>query len=181
MNLLSTFRGFSGNIFALALALTTTSVGHTQVLEEITVTAQKREQSLSDVGISITAFSGDQLKQLGMTSTTQLSMHTPGMLVTDYGSGTTTAFTIRGSSQLDFADHQEAPVAVYIDGAYNSYLGGVGFNFFDLDRVEVLRGPQGTLFGRNATGGLVHVISARPVQKNEGYLEGLQPCQGQKS
>lgn len=142
-----------------------------QILEEVTVTAQKREQNLSDVGISITAFTGDQLRQLGMTNTTDLGMHTPGMLVTTYGSGTTTAFNIRGSSQLDFADHQEAPVAVYIDGTYNSYLGGVGFNFFDLDRVEVLRGPQGTLFGRNATGGLVHLISAKPTFENEGYVE----------
>jgi iron complex outermembrane receptor protein len=142
-----------------------------QVLEEIIVTAQKREQDISDVGISITAFSGEQLQQLGMTNTRDIDMHTPGLMVTDYGSGTTTAFTIRGSSQLDFADHQEPPVAVYLDGAYNSYLGGVGFNFFDLERIEVLRGPQGTLFGRNATGGLVHVISARPTQEKEGHFE----------
>jgi len=142
-----------------------------QVLEEIVVTAQKREQDISDVGISITAFSGEQLQQLGMTNTRDLDMHTPGLMVTDYGSGTTTAFTIRGSSQLDFADHQEPPVAVYLDGAYNSYLGGVGFNFFDLERIEVLRGPQGTLFGRNATGGLVHIISAKPTREKEGYFE----------
>ncbi len=147
------------------------ALSYAQVLEEIIVTAQKREQDISDVGISITAFSGKQLQQLGMTNTRDIDMHTPGLMVTDYGSGTTTAFTIRGSSQLDFADHQEPPVAVYLDGAYNSYLGGVGFNFFDLERIEVLRGPQGTLFGRNATGGLVHVISARPSQEKEGYFE----------
>jgi len=156
---------------ALMLVIIGIPAGHAAVLEEIVVTAQKREQSVADVGISITAFSGDQLKELGMTSTAQLGMHTPGMLVTDYGGGTTTAFTIRGSSQLDFADHQEAPVAVYLDGAYNSYLGGVGFNLFDLERIEVLRGPQGTLFGRNATGGVVHVISARPTQEKDGYAE----------
>ena len=164
--------GFLGPVCAIAATLMFSSgPSYGQVLEEITVTAQKREQNLSDVGISITAFTGDQLKQLGMTNTTDLGMHTPGMLVTSYGSGTTTAFNIRGSSQLDFGDHQEAPVAVYMDGVYNSYLGGVGFNFFDIERVEVLRGPQGTLFGRNATGGLVHLISARPTFENEGYLE----------
>lgn len=144
---------------------------HAQVLEEIVVTAQKREQDISDVGISITAFSGEQLQQLGMTNTRDIDMHTPGLMVTDYGGGTTTAFTIRGSSQLDFGDHQEPPVAVYTDGVYNSYLGGVGFNFFDLERIEVLRGPQGTLFGRNATGGLVHVISAKPTEEREGHFE----------
>ena len=117
-----------------------------QVLEEVVVTAQKREQSLQDVGISITAYSGKQLKQLGITSTLQLDDMVPGLLVTDFGSGTTTQFTIRGSAQLDFADHQEPPVAVYSDGIYNSYMGGVAFSFFDIDRIEVLRGPQGTLF-----------------------------------
>lgn len=142
-----------------------------QVLEEITVTAQKREQDLSDVGISITALSGKQLKDLGLTNTAQLDDHVPGLMITDYGSGVTTQYTIRGSSQLDFADHHEPPVAVYMDGAYNSYVAGVGYHFFDVERVEVLRGPQGTLFGRNATGGLVHLISARPTREPEGYVE----------
>ena len=142
-----------------------------QVLEELVVTAQKREQALSDVGISITAFSGEQLKELGYSNTMQIDDQVPGLMVVDYGSRTTTVFNIRGSQQLDVADHQEPPVAVYIDGAYYSYLAGVGFNFFDLERIEVLRGPQGTLFGRNATGGLVHIISAKPTRELEGYVE----------
>ena len=75
------------------------------VLEEVVVTAQKREQDLSDVGISITAMSGDQLRELGMTNSTQLDDMVPGLMVTDYGGGVTTQFTIRGSSQLDFSDH----------------------------------------------------------------------------
>ena len=155
----------------LILALAIPFQAQSQVLEEITVTAQKREQDLSDVGISITAMSGDQLKELGMNNTTQLDDMVPGLMVTDYGGGVTTQFTIRGSSQLDFSDHHEPPVAVYLDGAYNSYVAGVGFNFFDVERVEVLRGPQGTLFGRNATGGLVHLISKRPTQEKDGYIE----------
>ncbi len=145
--------------------------GSSQVLEEIVVTAQKREQALQDVGISVTAFSGDQLRELGMTNTQQLQEHVPGLLVTGFGGGATTVFTVRGSGQLDFGDQQESPVAVYIDGAYNSYIAGVGFNFFDLERVEVLRGSQGTLFGRNATGGLVHLITAKPTREFEGYGE----------
>jgi iron complex outermembrane receptor protein len=158
-----------------AIAVTLLWIGAGQasgaVLEEVVVTAQKREQNLSDVGISVTAFSGDQLRELGITSTQQLDAQVPGLMVTDYGGGTTTQFTIRGSAQLDFGDHQEPPVAVYSDGVYNSYLAGVGYSFFDLERIEVLRGPQGTLFGRNATGGLVHIISARPSQEASGYLE----------
>jgi len=142
-----------------------------QVLEEIVVTAQKREQLISDVGISVTAFTGKQLQALGITSTLDLDNQTPGLIVTGFGGGATTVFSIRGAGQLDFNDQQEAPVAVYVDGAYISWLSGVGFNFFDLERVEVLRGSQGTLFGRNATAGLVHVISAKPTDAPTGYVE----------
>jgi iron complex outermembrane recepter protein len=152
-----------------SLGLLAAQTVHAQALEEIVVTAQKREQRLQDVGISVTAFGKDQLKQLGLTSTLELGSQTPGLLVTDTNAGTTTAFTLRGSGQLDFGDHQEPPVAVYVDGAYNSFLGGVGFKFFDLERVEVLRGPQGTLFGRNATGGVVQLISNKPTEEFAGY------------
>jgi iron complex outermembrane receptor protein len=154
------------SVFTLILAFFATSI-NAQVLEEVVVTAQKREQQLQDVGISVTAFSGDQLRALGFNDTTQIDEQVPGLMVTDYGSGTTTIFT----SQLDFADIHEPPVAVYSDGGYNPFVAGVGFSFFDLDRIEVLRGPQGTLFGRNATGGVVHLISAGPTREFEGYGE----------
>ena len=164
--------GFLRNLLLTSVLLSFfSSIANSAVLEEIIVTAQKREQDLSDVGISITAFSGAQLKELGITSTQQLDDMVPGLMVTDFGSGTITQFTIRGSAQLDFADHQEPPVAVYSDGVYNSYMGGVGFSFYDVERIEVLRGPQGTLFGRNATGGLVHIITKKPTRENEGYVE----------
>lgn len=157
-------------LFLLPVLFSATSL-NAQVLEEIIVTAQKREQNLSDVGISVTAFTGEQMKALGISSTQGIDNQTPGLIVTDFGGGTTTVFTMRGSGQLDFNDQQEGPVAVYIDGAYNSYLAGVGFNFYDLERIEVLRGSQGTLFGRNATAGLVHIISAKPTDEPEGYIE----------
>ncbi len=156
----------------LAVAIGATSAqAQSVLLEEVVVTAQKREQDLQDVAISITAFSGDQLRELGFTATDAFDEQVPGLMVTSYGGGVTTIFNIRGSQQLDFADQQEPPVAVYMDGSYNSYLAGVGFNFFDLDRIEVLRGPQGTLFGRNATGGVVHLVSKKPTQELDGYVE----------
>ncbi len=154
-----------------AVAFTAITPAFAVVLEEVVVTAQKREQQLSDVGISVTAFSGKQMRELGVSTTQEIDNQTPGLIVTDFGSGATTVFTIRGAGQLDFNDQQEAPGAVYIDGAYNSYLAGVGFNFYDLERIEVLRGSQGTLFGRNATAGLVHIISAKPTDEFEGYVE----------
>ena len=141
------------------------------VLEEITVTAQKREQTIQDVGISVTAFTGDQLKKLGIVETRDLVAHAPGVMATGFGRVATTTFNIRGSGQNDFADQHESPVAVYVDGAYRSAMGSVGFSMFDVERAEILRGPQGNLYGRNATGGLVHIISRRPTRDFEAYAD----------
>lgn len=138
--------------------------------DEIIVTANRREQKLSDVDISITAFSGEQLKDLGVTSSMDIDKQPPGLIATGYA-GSITVFNIRGSGQLDFNDQQEAPVAAYVDDAYVSFLSGVGFSFFDLDHVEVLRGAQGTLFGRNATAGVVHFVSRKPTDMLNGYAE----------
>jgi len=148
-----------------------TPIAAAGLIEEIVVTAQKREQGIQEVGIAITAFSGDQMRELGLTDPDKLDMHVPGLMITGLPSTATSVYTLRGSTQLDFADHHEPPVAVYVDGAYNSFLGAVGQSFFDLDRVEVLKGPQGTLFGRNATGGLVHLVTNQPSQEFDGFIE----------
>jgi iron complex outermembrane recepter protein len=140
------------------------------VLEEITVTAQKRSQNLQDVGLSITAFSGEQLEQLGIASTIDIAAQVPSLQYQSF-SPSFTVFNIRGVSQNNFADNLEAPVAVYVDGAYVATLNGIGGQLFDTERVEVLRGPQGTLFGRNATGGLLHFISKAPSRTPDGYVE----------
>lgn len=144
---------------------------HASLIEEVVVTAQKREQSLQDVGISVTAFTGDQLTAMGFTQLQDMQLHTPGLQVFGYGSGSMTTFNLRGSAQNDFADHQEQPIAVYNDNAYVSFIGGVGLPLFDVARVEVLRGPQGTLFGRNATGGVLQILSNRPTREFEAYGE----------
>ena len=138
-------------------------------LQEVVVTAQRREENLQDVPISVAALSGDQLKQAGVTAIDQLGATVPGVDIFQFGQQATTTITVRGVSQNDFADQNEAPVAVYEDGAYNSFIGGAGVNLFDINRVEVLRGPQGTLFGRNATGGLVQIISNQPTDDFEAY------------
>jgi iron complex outermembrane receptor protein len=141
------------------------------VLEEITVTAQKREQSIQDVGITITAFSGEQMKELGFEDSFDIARMTPGVHVSGNNGGQKTLFTIRGVTQNDFNDQTEAPVAVYVDEGYVGFGQGQVFGLFDLNRVEILKGPQGTLFGRNATGGLVHFISNRPTRETEGYAD----------
>ena len=141
------------------------------MLEEIIVTAQKRSENLQDVPISVTAFSGQQMAQLGVTNAIDLISQVPGLKVSGAGGGAINNFSIRGVTQNDFAASQESPVAVYVDEAYISLNTITNFSLFDLDRVEVLRGPQGTLFGRNATGGLVHYITMKPSQDFDGIVD----------
>ncbi len=142
------------------------------VLEEVVVTAQKREQNLQDVGVSVSAFTGDQVRTLGWSSSEDVAAQTPGLIATSFsGDSSVSIFSLRGVGQNDFADHQEAPSAMYVDGAYVASTGAAGFQMFDLERVEVLRGPQGTLFGRNATGGLVHIINQKPSEDFEAYVD----------
>ncbi|HEY0938937.1 MAG TPA: TonB-dependent receptor [Steroidobacter sp.] len=141
------------------------------VLEEVTVTAQKREQALQDVGISVAAFSGDQMDRLGMDNTTAIASQVPALRISTFSPGLT-IFSLRGVSQNNFQDNLEAPVAVYMDGAYVATMNAINAQMFDMERVEVLRGPQGTLFGRNATGGLVHFITRRADEDDlNGYAE----------
>ncbi len=119
--------------------------GDTEVaaLDEIVVTAQKREQNLQTVGTSITAFDGAALQKLGISDVTAIANQTPGMQFNQYGA-TVTVYNLRGVSQNDFSDHEEAPIAVYADDAYIASMGALAGSLFDIQRVEVLRGPQGT-------------------------------------
>lgn len=157
-------------LFGVALAPQVALAKDNLFLEEIVVTAQKREQNLQDVGISVTAFSGDQIRKLGFTNSIDVAAQTPGVRVTQ-AHPYTTGINVRGVSQNDFASHLEAPVAVYVDDAYVTSMGAAHAQIYDIDRVEILRGPQGTLFGRNATGGLVHYVTNRPTEEFEGYAE----------
>jgi iron complex outermembrane receptor protein len=137
-------------------------------ITEIVVTAQKREQGIQDVAISVTALGSEALQAMGRQDVTALAGQVPSLQVNQY-SPTVTVFNIRGVSQNDFADSQEAPIAFYNDEVYIGALGAISGQTFDLDRIEILRGPQGTLFGRNATGGLVQIVTAKPTRQFEGF------------
>lgn len=139
------------------------------ILDEIVVTAQKREQGLQQVAASVSALGQNALQSIGRQDVTALAGQVPSLQVNQY-SPTITIFNLRGVSQNDFADSQEAPIAFYADEVYVSALGAISGQTFDLDRVEVLRGPQGTLFGRNATGGLIQIVSAKPTDHLDGFL-----------
>ena len=162
-------RALKLSLIAFLLSPVTLVFAQGSALEEVIVTAQKREESIQDVGIAITAFSGEQLDALGITDSTAIAEFTPGMHISGNNAGYTQQVTIRGATQNDFNDLAEAPNAVYIDEAYQAAGQAQLFSQFDMERVEILKGPQGTLFGRNATGGLVHYVTKKPGDEFEGY------------
>ena len=143
-----------------------------QILEEVVVTAQKRSQNQQDVGIAITAFTGEQMRALGIDNSYDIAAMSPGVHISGNLAGQNTQFTIRGVTQNDFNDIVEAPVAVYIDEGYLAVAQAQTFALMDMERVEILKGPQGTLFGRNATGGLVNFITRKPsLEEASGYID----------
>jgi len=142
----------SGSVYAQVL----------QVLEELVVTAQKRSQSVQDIPIAISGLNAEQIESLGFKNATDLSAQTPNVQVSATFSKTQPIFSIRGVSQSDFNSNQASPVGIYTDEAYLPATFTHGLNFFDLERTEVLRGPQGTLYGRNTTGGAINIITRTP-------------------
>jgi len=155
----------------LILPCISTVMADSLMLEEIVVTAQKREQPANEVAIAITTYSGAQMEALGLENSTDMIAFTPGVSLAGDIGGQRAIFNIRGIVQNDYGDLAEAPVAVYVDGGYLASTQAQTFGLYDIDRVEILKGPQGTLFGRNATGGLVNTITNKPTGEAEGYLE----------
>ncbi len=141
------------------------------VIEEVVVTAQKREQNVQEVGIAVSALTGDQMEQLGFTNAQQVTAMAPGVSTVQPNGEANYSIAIRGVANSDFTTNVESPVAVYLDEVYISQMSGTGFQLFDMERVEILRGPQGTLYGRNATGGLAHFVSKKPTEEFEGYVK----------
>lgn len=137
-------------------------------IDEVVVTAQRREQRLQEVGISVTALGEEALSGLNVFTATDIVRAVPSLKMNAYSSSQV-VFNIRGVSQNDYGDQQEPPVAVYQDDSYSSSINLASFPVFDLERVETLRGPQGTLFGRNATGGAIQFVSRKPTRETEGY------------
>lgn len=133
-------------------------------LEEIIVTAQKREQSVQDVPIAVTALTGDALVANRVTNVTDLSGLAPGVTVrTAAGGSKLPNFIIRGASSFGVVPGSDKQVSIYLDGVYLSNPRGSIFELPDVERIEVLRGPQGTLFGRNATAGAISISTRTPT------------------
>ncbi len=132
-------------------------------LEEITVTARRQEESLQRIPVAVTALEGDLLDELKVQEIDKLSELAPNLVISRQpSSNTATSIQIRGIGQTDPGATTEQGVGLYLDGVYIARTAGAVFDLVDLERIEVLRGPQGTLFGRNTTGGAVQLVSRKP-------------------
>ena len=140
---------------------------------DIVVTAQRREQSVLSVPIAISAIAGNTLATKGITNSANLAAAVPNLQVSSPYGSTQPNFSLRGISVAnEYNSNQASPIGVYIDDVYLASRTAHGMGLFDLERVEVLRGPQGTLFGRNTTGGAINFITKSPTLRgNEGYAE----------
>ncbi|UKK82801.1 TonB-dependent receptor [Sphingopyxis sp. BSN-002] len=140
---------------------------------DIVVTAQRREQSLLDVPLAVTALGGDTLAERGITNSAQLGDAVPNLQINSPYGDTQPNFSLRGIGVAnEYNSNQASPVGVYLDDVYLAPRTSHGMGLFDLDRIEVLRGPQGTLFGRNTTGGAINFITKKPdLSGTNGYLQ----------
>jgi iron complex outermembrane recepter protein len=141
-------------------------------LSEIVVTAQRQTEKIQDVPIAITALSASDLADRVIRQAGDVVLSVPNMLLNSpYGPEAQPTFTLRGVTTQDFSENQSSPIAMYVDEVYKSVGAVQALQVYDLDRVEVLRGPQGTLYGKNATGGAVSFYSANPsLTSTDGYV-----------
>lgn len=151
------------------------------LLEEVVVTARKREESIMDVPVAVSAFNADQLDALRVRDIQSLSVSMPNVALDDIGTTRGAAnFSIRGLGINSSIPSIDPTVGTFIDGVYMGTNQGVVFDVFDLESIEVLRGPQGTLFGRNVTGGAVLLNSRKPSQEFEGKIKASYELGGEK-
>lgn len=164
---------YAKSLLALAVAGTPMALSADEeasaVLEEIIVTAQKRSESLGDVPIALSAFTGNFIKDTKLTDIKDLIAYTPGLAGWSSDSFLD-AVSVRGVSTNAFGIGGDSSIGVYKDGVYYGRNGAAMTSFFDIERVEVAKGPQGLLFGRNAASGAIHTITEKPgLEAVEGY------------
>ena len=157
------------SIFFIVICLLMPLPSYSDLLEEIIVTAKKREENLQDVSISVTAFSSDVLNDIGLTNSNDLGQFIPGVEMRAVFGNQQAKIWVRGSGATDFHANTQTTVGVYVDEVYlfNTFMQTM--QTFDMERIEVLRGPQGTLYGRNATAGAINFITANPTKEFSGY------------
>ena len=157
-------------VIAFAWATNLTAQGTALQIEEIIVTAQKREQNLNDVSVAVTVFTGDDIREQRLGQPVDLAAQTPNLNINETFGNSITNVSIRGLGLNDYAVNNNPAAGIYIDEVYLVSPAMLTFQLFDMERVEVLKGPQGTLYGRNTTAGAVKFISKKPTEEFEGYL-----------
>lgn len=163
---------FATIISIAAIGFSTIARG-SSVIEEVVVTAQKRSESLQSVPVAITAFSAESMESKKIEVASDIALAIPNLQMTGAWGDNQPTFTIRGMSMADYSPNQTSPVGVYSDEVNLpvNYLQSIAL--FDLERTEVLRGPQGTLYGKNTTGGAINFISKAPsFDEANGYIVG---------
>lgn len=153
-----------------AAFLTATAVAQGQTLEEVVVTAQKREQAITDVGLSVSAFTGDMARANNINRPQDIAFMVPNVDIKGSAqSEANPAITIRGIGMNNFNSNNNQSVGVYINEVFLSSPGMMSLSMMDIERIEVLKGPQGTLYGRNSSGGAINIISAKATQETAGF------------
>ncbi|MAX13967.1 MAG: hypothetical protein CMN59_00430 [Sphingobium sp.] len=137
--------------------------------QDIIVTAQRRSERLQDVPISVAAITSTQLQSAGVNSLFDVALLAPGVKIQQYNGGILPM--IRGVSSKIVGAGLEPPIATYVDGVYIGSPFSTTFSFNNVERIEILKGPQGTLFGRNATGGLIQIVTRDPKQEPGGTMK----------
>ncbi|MDE2304522.1 MAG: TonB-dependent receptor [Gammaproteobacteria bacterium] len=140
-------------------------------LEEIVVTATRRALSAQDVGVALTAVSGRVARSIRVEQPLNLAMIDPSLSTMNGQTDGTPLFLLRGIGLDDFNNNNSSGVGVYQDGVFESFPGFLTDALYDVARIEVLKGPQGTLYGKNTDGGAINIISAQPTRRPEGYLD----------
>lgn len=178
------------SVFSNASAQSTARSGEPQAaqVDDIIVTAQRREQASQDVGVSLSVVGGEQLDEKGISVVNDLENAVPNMEVDSQFGGGQPQFRIRGIGAREYSSNNASTVGIYVDEVAHPYTVTTQGALFDIARMEVLRGPQGTLYGRNTTGGAVNIITNAPTAdfragfnaeygtfdrfKVEGYVSG---------
>jgi iron complex outermembrane receptor protein len=140
-------------------------------LEEVVVTAQKYSQDAQQIGVAITAISGEEMQTLRIQQPLSLAAVSPSLSTMNATTDSTPLFLIRGIGLDDFNMNNSSGVGTYLDDVFASFPGFLTAALYDLDRVEILEGPQGTLYGKNTAGGAINIISKRPTDNFEGYVD----------
>ena len=163
---------FTLAIAGIAMIAPATAQDSDQLIEEVIVTAQRRAESVQEVPIAVSAYSDDQLRLLQVTEGLDMTRLVPNMIGSNNtGLGSANVYSLRALNNTESIATFDPPVGSYVDDIFISRQNANNFALFDIDRIEVLRGPQGTLFGRNTTGGAVNVILKKPAEQLGGYVE----------